>query len=235
MCVFGLLQGGGFYLLGIQVLAVASQIAWTVVTAYLILKLVDVTVGLRVPLDKEILGADYCEHGVGGPDRNAPEGASEDDDPQDNGSPRRDVHFLGYHGDYRPEHHRHHRDVDIEVVERKVKRRPSGGYCGHSFRQKHRVRLPKAPVSCCCHCCHCQCHRYDEVPSDCENDSDHELENVTRKKNASSCCRRLVQRCKNRQGAKEDGELRHIDTHLKDVSTNTASLNVVSQEIVTGL
>ncbi|KAI8507929.1 Ammonium Transporter Family [Branchiostoma belcheri] len=204
------LQGGGFYLLGIQVLAAASQIVWTIVTSYLVLKLVDVTVGLRVPLDKEILGADYCEHGVGEPDRDNPEGASEDDDDSlDNGSPRQDMHG--------------------EVVERKVRRRPSGGYCGHSFRQKHRIRLPGASsVACCCHCCQCQCHRYDELPSDCD-DSEHELKTLSKKRrNVLSCCRRLVQCCKKRQEATEDGDLRRGDTHLKDVATNTGSLKVLA-------
>ncbi|XP_035668375.1 uncharacterized protein LOC118410678 [Branchiostoma floridae] len=243
----GLIAGGGFYLLGIQVLAATSQIAWTIITSYLILKVVDVTVGLRVPLDKEILGADYCEHGVGGPDdRDMPEGASEDDDdPQDIDSPRHETHFLGYHHvDHGPEHHHHnhhHRHVDMEVVERKINRRHSGGYCGHSFRQKHRIRLPKSSVSCCLHCCQCQCHLYDKVLSDC-SDSDKELEENLKKKkkrrNVLSCCRRLVQRRKKRQEAKEDGDyLRRVDggTNLKDVGTNTGGLNVVSQEIVTGL
>ena len=58
-------QGGGFYLLGVQLLGVVSISAWTAVTAFILLKAIDLTVGLRIPLEEELLGADIVEHGVG--------------------------------------------------------------------------------------------------------------------------------------------------------------------------
>ena len=65
MTVLFLFQGGGFYLLGVQALAVVSLTGWTLVTSYVILKLIDVTIGLRIPLHEELLGADIVEHGIG--------------------------------------------------------------------------------------------------------------------------------------------------------------------------
>ena len=38
---------------------------WSIIMAYILLKLVDLTIGLRVPLQQEILGADLVEHAVG--------------------------------------------------------------------------------------------------------------------------------------------------------------------------
>lgn len=51
-------------MLGVQALACVAIIAWTAIVSFLLLKLVDVTFGLRVSLDDEILGADLVEHGV---------------------------------------------------------------------------------------------------------------------------------------------------------------------------
>ncbi|XP_022103038.1 putative ammonium transporter 2 isoform X2 [Acanthaster planci] len=62
----GLLAGGGFHLLGIQALAIVSIGSWTAVTSFVLLKLIDVTLGLRVPLHEEILGADLVEHSING-------------------------------------------------------------------------------------------------------------------------------------------------------------------------
>ena len=59
------IQGGGFYLLGVQALAVLSIMAWTLIVSVFFLKLIDVTIGLRMPLKEEILGADIVEHSVG--------------------------------------------------------------------------------------------------------------------------------------------------------------------------
>ena len=39
--------------------------AWSAIVAFILLKTVDVTVGLRVPIQQEILGADLVEHAVG--------------------------------------------------------------------------------------------------------------------------------------------------------------------------
>lgn len=41
-------------------------IFWTAVTSYIILKVLDLTIGLRVPLHEEILGADIVEHSING-------------------------------------------------------------------------------------------------------------------------------------------------------------------------
>ena len=59
------LQGGGFRLLGVQAVAVISITIWAIGISYILLKVIDVTIGLRVPLQQEILGADLVEHAVG--------------------------------------------------------------------------------------------------------------------------------------------------------------------------
>lgn len=48
-----------------QALTVVSLTGWTLVTSYIILKLIDLTLGLRIPLHEELLGADIVEHGIG--------------------------------------------------------------------------------------------------------------------------------------------------------------------------
>ncbi|XP_072050443.1 putative ammonium transporter 3 isoform X2 [Amphiura filiformis] len=64
----GLIAGGkdGFFLLGVQLLAATCIIAWTAITAFITLKILDITIGLRVPLHEEILGADLVEHSLNG-------------------------------------------------------------------------------------------------------------------------------------------------------------------------
>ena len=60
----GLFYGGGFKLLGIQLIGVASVAAWaagTITIAFLIIK---ATVGLRVTEEEEIVGLDAQEHGL---------------------------------------------------------------------------------------------------------------------------------------------------------------------------
>ncbi|XP_046350570.2 putative ammonium transporter 2 [Haliotis rufescens] len=61
----GVLAGGGFHQLGIQTLAVVVLIGWSFVTSFIFLKIIDMVIGLRVPLCEEILGADMIEHGIG--------------------------------------------------------------------------------------------------------------------------------------------------------------------------
>ena len=46
-------QGGGFYLLGVQTLEMVSIAAWTAVVSFLLLKAIDFTVGLRLDADEE--------------------------------------------------------------------------------------------------------------------------------------------------------------------------------------
>ncbi|XP_077988595.1 putative ammonium transporter 2 [Glandiceps talaboti] len=60
----GLLYGGGVYILGIQTLAVVAIIAWTSTSSFIVFKLIDWTIGLRLPLTDELLGADIAEHGL---------------------------------------------------------------------------------------------------------------------------------------------------------------------------
>ena len=60
----GLFYGGGFQLLGLQILGVVSVCAWTAVTITLTFLIIKATVGLRVSEDEEIVGLDACEHGL---------------------------------------------------------------------------------------------------------------------------------------------------------------------------
>jgi len=60
--VDGLLFGGGFELLGTQVLAVAVTIVFSLVVSLLILKFVQATVGLRVTDEEELGGVDLAQH-----------------------------------------------------------------------------------------------------------------------------------------------------------------------------
>ncbi|KAJ8304985.1 hypothetical protein KUTeg_018568 [Tegillarca granosa] len=62
----GLFKSGRLRQLGIQCLAVLAISVWTIITGFLFLKLIDLTIGLRVPLGEEILGADIVEHSVTG-------------------------------------------------------------------------------------------------------------------------------------------------------------------------
>ena len=60
----GLFYGGGFTLLGKQLLGMFSVIVWTVVTITITFMLIKATVGLRVSEEEEIEGLDSCEHGL---------------------------------------------------------------------------------------------------------------------------------------------------------------------------
>ncbi|XP_066271272.1 putative ammonium transporter 3 [Branchiostoma lanceolatum] len=68
----GLLKGGGFYLLGVQTLGTVTFISWASIMSFILLKAIDKTIGLRVSLEEELIGADICEHGVGSPDDSPP-------------------------------------------------------------------------------------------------------------------------------------------------------------------
>lgn len=58
----GLMHGGGFYLIGIQMLGALCVAAWSGASTFLIVLIIDKTIGMRVDLDEEILGADLVEH-----------------------------------------------------------------------------------------------------------------------------------------------------------------------------
>ena len=60
----GLIYGGGFSFLGIQILGVAAVIAWVAITMTIVFKLIDKTIGLRVAPAEEIMGLDKPEHGL---------------------------------------------------------------------------------------------------------------------------------------------------------------------------
>ena len=60
----GLFYGGGFKLLGIQLLGLLSVAAWTLVTITLTFIIIKALVGLRVSEEEELQGLDPVEHGL---------------------------------------------------------------------------------------------------------------------------------------------------------------------------
>lgn len=60
----GLFLGGGFTMLGIQLLGISATIVFIVLTMGIIFKIIDMTVGLRVSRDEELKGLDMGEHGM---------------------------------------------------------------------------------------------------------------------------------------------------------------------------
>ena len=60
----GLFYGGGLATLGVQALGIVSVAAWVLVTMFIIFKVIDKVIGLRVPEQIEIDGLDFAEHGL---------------------------------------------------------------------------------------------------------------------------------------------------------------------------
>ncbi|WP_445082440.1 ammonium transporter [Alkalibacter rhizosphaerae] len=60
----GLLYGGGFALLGVQAIGVVAVAAWTMTGAFILFKVIDATIGLRVSKVEELEGLDITEHGM---------------------------------------------------------------------------------------------------------------------------------------------------------------------------
>ncbi len=60
----GLFYGGGFKLLGLQLLGFASVAAWTAVTMTIVFLAIKAVFGLRVSEEEEIVGLDAKEHGL---------------------------------------------------------------------------------------------------------------------------------------------------------------------------
>ena len=60
----GLFHGGGFKLLGIQLLGIAAILAWAAVTMTITFLIIKATIGLRVTEEEEIEGLDIKEHGL---------------------------------------------------------------------------------------------------------------------------------------------------------------------------
>ncbi len=60
----GLFYGGGFKLLGLQLVGFASVAAWTLVTITIVFLVIKATIGLRASQEEEIIGLDATEHGL---------------------------------------------------------------------------------------------------------------------------------------------------------------------------
>ncbi|MBP1909762.1 Amt family ammonium transporter [Methanolobus bombayensis] len=60
----GLFYGGGAQLLMIQIVAVILSIVWAFGISFIIFKMIDVVIGLRVSEEHEIEGLDVVEHGI---------------------------------------------------------------------------------------------------------------------------------------------------------------------------
>ncbi|KGR78340.1 ammonium transporter [Ureibacillus manganicus] len=59
----GLFYGGGFTQLGIQALGVVASGAFAFAVSFIVLKVLDMVIGLRVSEEEEIMGLDISEHG----------------------------------------------------------------------------------------------------------------------------------------------------------------------------
>ena len=57
-------QTGNFRLIGVQLLGIVVIMAWTASTTFVFLKVIDLTIGLRVSPEHERLGADAVMHGL---------------------------------------------------------------------------------------------------------------------------------------------------------------------------
>lgn len=60
----GLFYGGGFKLLGTQILGIVAIMVWTAVTMTIVFSAIKATIGLRVSEEEEIVGLDSMEHGL---------------------------------------------------------------------------------------------------------------------------------------------------------------------------
>ncbi len=64
ICGEGLFYGGGFKLLGTQLLGILCIGGWTVITITITFLVIKAIFGLRVSEEEEIVGLDSCEHGL---------------------------------------------------------------------------------------------------------------------------------------------------------------------------
>ncbi|XP_046399246.1 putative ammonium transporter 2 [Ischnura elegans] len=60
----GLFHGGGWYLLGVQMLSAVCYVTWSSVLTFILLWCIDKGVGLRMRPEEELLGADFVEHNI---------------------------------------------------------------------------------------------------------------------------------------------------------------------------
>ncbi|GFQ80702.1 putative ammonium transporter 3, partial [Trichonephila clavata] len=58
----GLFKGGGWKLLGIQAMSCGILFSWSILVSLILLYIVHKVVGMRMPLEEEILGPDYIDH-----------------------------------------------------------------------------------------------------------------------------------------------------------------------------
>ena len=58
----GLLYGGGFELLGVQTIATVAVVAYSFIVTWVIAKLIQITIGLRIPEEHEVAGIDEHAH-----------------------------------------------------------------------------------------------------------------------------------------------------------------------------
>ena len=61
---FGILKGGPWTFLGVQLLTVVAVSAWAALATFLELLLVNQLLGLRMSVEDELMGADKVEHGI---------------------------------------------------------------------------------------------------------------------------------------------------------------------------
>jgi len=62
--ITGLFYGGGFHQLGIQLIGMASILAWTGITMSIVFLIIKKTIGLRASAAEELEGLDSTEHGL---------------------------------------------------------------------------------------------------------------------------------------------------------------------------
>jgi Amt family ammonium transporter len=55
--------GTSMKIIGVQILGIVACFFWTFVTAFILFKLIDKTIGLRVAPEDEAEGLDFSEHG----------------------------------------------------------------------------------------------------------------------------------------------------------------------------
>ena len=68
---FGILKGGPWRFLGVQLLTVVAVSAWAAVTTFLELLLVNLLLGLRMSVEDELMGDEKVEHGIDEHDPNS--------------------------------------------------------------------------------------------------------------------------------------------------------------------
>ena len=62
---FRILKGGPLWFLGVQLLMAVAITTWVACTTFLELLLVNNVIGLRMSVEKELMGADKVEHAIG--------------------------------------------------------------------------------------------------------------------------------------------------------------------------